>query len=251
MADELIAPPHDDVKKQKARARKRAWRKTEAGRIAHRAEEKKRRDKNPEKFRELAKAWAARPRSKLLKNAASQRWRDANRELFREMCRNAMRRRRAEHPEKERLAYAQYRENNREIFRAKDRRNYHAKMQVLRQSPTDLAFFKALKRPYKTKWKIANKDKMVIYDNNRRARVRGAIGKISAEDVTAIHKAQRGRCAICSVKLTPTFHRDHITPLALGGSNRRNNIQLTCGPCNMAKGARDPIVFMQQMGRLL
>lgn len=65
---------------------------------------------------------------------------------------------------------------------------------------------------------------------------------------------QRGRCALptCRRRLKAGgYHRDHIKPLALGGSNRLRNIQLLCPGCNIAKGARDPIEFVQSLGLLI
>ena len=44
---------------------------------------------------------------------------------------------------------------------------------------------------------------------------------------------------------------DHIVPLAKGGSDGPENIQLLCAHCNRRKSAKDPIVFMQENGFLL
>jgi 5-methylcytosine-specific restriction endonuclease McrA len=48
-----------------------------------------------------------------------------------------------------------------------------------------------------------------------------------------------------------TRHVDHILPLALGGDNRRKNIQLLCPTCNLSKGAHHPIDHAQRNGLLL
>jgi 5-methylcytosine-specific restriction endonuclease McrA len=40
-------------------------------------------------------------------------------------------------------------------------------------------------------------------------------------------------------------------PLKAGGTNDILNIQLLCKPCNLSKGAKHPIDFMQQRGFLL
>lgn len=44
---------------------------------------------------------------------------------------------------------------------------------------------------------------------------------------------------------------DHIMPLALGGTNTDDNIQLLCPTCNRSKHAKHPVDFMQQRGFLL
>ena len=40
-------------------------------------------------------------------------------------------------------------------------------------------------------------------------------------------------------------------PLALGGKHEDENLQLLCATCNLSKGAKHPIAFMQSKGRLL
>lgn len=44
---------------------------------------------------------------------------------------------------------------------------------------------------------------------------------------------------------------DHILPLALGGTNVDENIQLLRKRCNLQKCAMHPVDFMQSKGRLL
>lgn len=85
----------------------------------------------------------------------------------------------------------------------------------------------------------------------RRSLKAGAGGCFTATQVTVLYQAQRGRCASCRGKLGDSYHRDHVVPLSLGGSNDISNIQLLCEFCNLSKGARDPIVWAQERGRLL
>jgi len=47
------------------------------------------------------------------------------------------------------------------------------------------------------------------------------------------------------------FHMDHIMPIALGGSNTDDNMQLLRKECNLQKQAKHPIDFMQSRGLLL
>jgi 5-methylcytosine-specific restriction endonuclease McrA len=90
-------------------------------------------------------------------------------------------------------------------------------------------------------WKAANRDKV----NGRKIRKRKAI-------IAALFPKQRGRCAYCRDKLVEDrLHIDHIMPKALGGSNARSNLQLTCDTCNMSKKAVHPIEFAQSIGRLI
>lgn len=86
---------------------------------------------------------------------------------------------------------------------------------------------------------------------NCRARLRGAEGVVTSADIHYRMLRQRGKCAYCRVCISWNFEIDHIIPLARGGSNWPRNIQLTCGPCNFAKLAKDPIKFAQSIGLLL
>lgn len=86
----------------------------------------------------------------------------------------------------------------------------------------------------------------------RRARLAGADGTHTRQDLENLFAAQRGRCALCRTKLMPdNAEVDHIVPLARGGSNGANNLQYLCLPCNRAKGSKDPIDFARAIGMLV
>jgi 5-methylcytosine-specific restriction endonuclease McrA len=69
--------------------------------------------------------------------------------------------------------------------------------------------------------------------------------------VQALFKAQDGKCAYCKIDVSENYHVDHIMPLARGGMNTRNNIQLCCPACNWSKADRDPVEFAQSLGMLV
>jgi len=95
------------------------------------------------------------------------------------------------------------------------------------------------------RWKKANPDKV-------RADRRGRDRKSKARRRDALMKVQKGRCGYCREKLVAgKIHIDHVMPLALGGSNRRSNLQLLCEACNLSKGAKHPIDFARGRGMLL
>lgn len=87
---------------------------------------------------------------------------------------------------------------------------------------------------------------------NRRSRIVGSTGRLSSGLLGRLMTTQRNKCACCKTDLSLVkVHLDHIMPLALGGNNNDNNMQLLCRPCNQSKHAKHPVKFMQQMGYLL
>lgn len=104
---------------------------------------------------------------------------------------------------------------------------------------------------FRDKWREANPDAGRRHASNRRARKRENGGSLSVGLSEKLLKLQKGKCACCKEVLNGKFHLDHHIPLALGGANEDGNIQLLCPPCNMAKGAKHPVDFMQSRGFLL
>lgn len=86
---------------------------------------------------------------------------------------------------------------------------------------------------------------------NRRARLIGAMGAVSKNIETRLLEFQKGRCACCRKILSIDTHLDHITPLFKGGMHEDGNLQLLCAKCNLSKGHKDPIKFMQERGFLI
>lgn len=107
-------------------------------------------------------------------------------------------------------------------------------------------------KAYRAEWYAKNKASNRVRAHNRRARVRVAGGKLSASIAEKLFKLQRGKCACgCGQPLGDDYHLDHIMPLALGGSNTDDNIQLLTATCNLKKSSRHPVEFMQSRGFLL
>lgn len=80
---------------------------------------------------------------------------------------------------------------------------------------------------------IENAQATVAMGNTpRTATVRKAV----PDDVKQyIWARDEGRCRNCSAATELQF--DHIIPLAKGGSNNADNLQVLCGPCNRAKSS--------------
>jgi len=106
-------------------------------------------------------------------------------------------------------------------------------------------------RAAKRKWYYANKKRAQVLANNRDAARKGASGKLTYEQVVAIHEAQGFKCAICRKPNKDEYHIDHIMPICRGGQHIARNIQILCPPCNRYKGPKSPETFMRQLGYLL
>lgn len=100
-------------------------------------------------------------------------------------------------------------------------------------------------------WAKANPEARRINSQNRRSRKRSAGGRLSRGLTMRLFKLQKGKCPCCNQPLGDDYHLDHITPLALGGSNTDDNIQLLRAICNQQKHAKHPVDFMQSRGFLL
>ena len=79
----------------------------------------------------------------------------------------------------------------------------------------------------------------------RRAKIRGSIGDHTAQDIELQLKSQKGKCWWCGKKLGKQYHIDHRIPLIRGGSNRADNICISCPNCNLSAD----IVTGKQIGR--
>ena len=76
--------------------------------------------------------------------------------------------------------------------------------------------------------------------------------RFSPELRRELHRAQGGRCVYCGRKLQMALsHIDHITPVAQGGPNARDNMQLLCPGCNTRKGDRTDQEFRHRYRSLI
>lgn len=110
-------------------------------------------------------------------------------------------------------------------------------------------------------WRSNNKGKVLSYQATYRASKPDAIRldysrrrtgvKLTKNIIIKLTKLQRGKCACCGKPLGKDYHIDHIMPLALGGSNTDDNIQLLRKLCNLQKSAKHPVDFMRSRGFLL
>lgn len=174
---------------------------------------------------------------------AQKKWREENRETVREYNRtyqNAYRSRNPHLYERARVRIQEKRESDPsyvERERAKGRERYRENPEHYRE--------KSRRR------QRAEPETFATYARQRRGRIANAGGTHTKEDVEAINKRQKYKCAECGVSTRYKYDVDHIMPLALGGSNAASNLQILCPTCNRSKSALHPIDFANRRGRLL
>lgn len=160
------------------------------------------------------------------------------RKLKPEQCAIAIIEAKRKKPEKYAECLAAWRTANREqmLAQMKDWREAH---------PTRM---RILKKAYKRR----HPERISAGRQLRRARLKGADGAHTGEQIRELLIKQRFKCACgCMRSLRAKYHIDHYMPLALGGSNAILNIQLLHPICNLKKGALHPDEWARRMGRLL
>lgn len=97
-------------------------------------------------------------------------------------------------------------------------------------------------------YKIVNLENMQVV---------GDVHKIKRKQFSQIERMQiynkdKGRCAICG-RFVPydSFTVDHIIPLAKGGTNAMDNLQVACGVCNLIKQDILPEDLMKKLTEII
>ena len=206
------------------------------------------------------KAWREKNAEKNRLNARN--WYEKNQELGKDNAKKWQ----AANPERTKSINKAYRERNPEILLARAKKwqaenperfkAYRKKWQ--KENPHKTAYSaksyfanaEKIKKQVKA-WQAANPEKCRITAQNKRARKRENGGKLSQGLAGRLFKLQRGKCACCGLPLGSNYHLDHIMPLALGGPNTDDNIQLLRQRCNNQKHSKHPVDFMQERGFLL
>jgi 5-methylcytosine-specific restriction endonuclease McrA len=89
----------------------------------------------------------------------------------------------------------------------------------------------------------------------RRARERGNGGSHSSTEFRMLCVVSGWLCRYCGIKIEPKGRgylapvRDHVEPLARGGSNAISNLVLSCFPCNLRKGNFSLAEFLERRAR--
>lgn len=202
---------------------------------------------------------------KVCKRAEEKTRRDADPELYRRLGRESHARHKGSRNAKKRVDYAVDPEPARaraaariaadpERKRREDRK-YAADPQVReKKRQVSLAWAQShrdLARERARQWQADHPEERRAQGHAKRARRRDAEGIHTAEDVFQLYKQQKGRCYYCNVELAGTYHVDHKTPLVRGGSNWPENICCACPPCNMAKHDMTEAEFRRSRFRIV
>jgi hypothetical protein len=85
-------------------------------------------------------------------------------------------------------------------------------------------------------WRLLNPDKYFAQKRNRRARLKGSGGHVTAQEWRDL-KAKYDHTCLCCGKREPEIRltQDHVKPLAIGGEHVIGNIQPLCLSCNSKK----------------
>ena len=178
----------------------------------------------------------------------AKKWAQENKERLRDLKRIS----REKNPEREKDTQRRYRErhpesaaNRSKEWREKYPERYKEISRISREKRREAA------KEYAKKFRKEHPDICRNYAHIKRARKRNAKGTHNAQDIARIYENQKGRCAYCKVKVGKNYHVDHVIPLAKGGSNGKENLQICCPSCNMKKKAKDPVDFAQECGFLI
>lgn len=133
-----------------------------------------------------------------------------------------------------------------------DERRSKARAHAKKWADNNYARYREIQNASNKKYRRKNPDLIRANCQRRRARLMDRVGEVSKGIQDFLFSKQKGRCACCgSLLKTAGRHLDHKVPLIGGGLHEDSNLQLLCKKCNLSKGAKDPIEFMQSRGFLL
>lgn len=170
----------------------------------------------PEKYKETARKYI-----------------QANKKHIRELKRTH----RKVNPQKYKEALRLYRETHREKINVNARNRRRQNLEHYREiGRKSRAKHSEERNTYQRKYGKANRDKLALYTNIRRARKLTAKGSHTDQEWQSLKAFYNYRCLCCrkrepEIKLT----RDHVLPLVHGGSDSIDNIQPLCTRCNSKK----------------
>jgi len=142
---------------------------------------------------------------------------------------------------------AQYREANREYIALRQNQYYKRNKDKINEQRRKRP--KEVKRQEEINFYDRHPFKLKAKRVNRKARIRGAIGKIKDSDIIDKLNNQSNSCCYCGTELYKDFHVDHIIPISKGGYNISDNICCSCPECNLEKNDKTGTEYMEFLER--
>lgn len=93
-------------------------------------------------------------------------------------------------------------------------------------------------------WVCRNRARRNEIDRNRHHRKLANLGDVPTDIKEILFKQQQGICFYCKASLEKS-HLEHKTPISRGGLHDRNNLCLSCPPCNLKKGTKTVEEFLE------
>jgi 5-methylcytosine-specific restriction endonuclease McrA len=165
--------------------------------------------------------------------ARERKYTEANKDHYRKLKRDHQ----LANPEKYKEALRKYRETHRKELNAKARERRMQKLEHYRKIGRKSREKHAEERnAYQRNYGKANRSKLTLFTNNRRARKFQAKGSHTDVEWQELKAFYNFKCLCCGkqepeIKLT----RDHVVPLIQGGTDSIDNIQPLCAQCNSKK----------------
>jgi len=183
------------------------------------------------------------PDTRLRMLAASTRWKQAHPEQMATYAR----RYKLEHLEQVRFWLTRWRTANKEAQRIHSRRSHAKHPEAVRASRLRRYAANPEKvRARIARWQEAHPEQWKAILHARRARKRGLLATLTAEQWKAIKVAYKECCSYCGKK-AELLTQDHVLPLSRGGEHVAANVVPACRSCNSRKSINPPKVAVQTL----
>ena len=159
-------------------------------------------------------------------------YRENNKEFLKETKRKYY----EENKEKINLKNRIYHHNNKDRLNKISNKYYNENKEIIRQKSKD----------------YYNSEKGKLVFKKARIKRKALVRKAKIGDIDLNKIISNKKCYWCNTKIMDNnYHIDHYIPISKGGEHSNDNLVLSCPKCNLTKGAKDPFIFANSIGRLL
>ena len=168
--------------------------------------------------------------------------------------------------EKNAIYKKEYREKNKELLRETKKKYYEDNKEQIRLkhkiyhhinkdrlNKLHIKYYNENKEMIRQKAKeYNNSEKGKIVAKKARIKRKALVRKSKIGDIDLNKIISNKKCYWCNTKIIDNnYHIDHYVPISKGGEHSNDNLVLSCPKCNLTKGAKDPFIFANSIGRLL